>query len=231
VTRSTTHDAPALAAHRHPSAWLLVAQLVAVVCYPFLETSRWGSATLGVLSMLAVGLAMRVVRSTPALTFVAVVVGVPAVCMTVCEAIWPGEDGFTVASAFLHAPFYLYVAYSTIRYLLHDRRVTPDELYAIGSTFTVIAWAFAYLYVAVVILVPGAVHPESALGHGSSPFFAMLFFSFTNLTSVGLSDLVPTSPYMRSVVMLEQVAGVLYVAMVISRLVALSARARDEAED
>lgn len=224
MSETTPRTAPAFALHRHPSALLLAAQLVAIVAYPFLEGSHWGSATLGVLSMLAVGLAMRVVRSTPALTVVAVVVGLPAVTMTVFEAIWPDHDGFTLASAFLHAPFYFYVAYSTIRYLFHDVRVSADELYAIASTFTVIAWGFAYLYLAVVMLVPGSVQPEAALGHGSSPFFALLFLSFTNLTSVGLSDLLPVSPYLRSVVMLEQVAGVLYVAMVISRLVTLSVR-------
>ena len=38
---------------------------------------------LGVISMVAVGLALGVVRSTPALTFIAVVLGVPALVMTV----------------------------------------------------------------------------------------------------------------------------------------------------
>ncbi|MCW2849036.1 MAG: Ion channel, partial [Marmoricola sp.] len=54
----------------------------------------------------------------------------------------------------------------------------------------------------------------------------LLFFSFTNLTSVGLSDILPTGSHARSVVILEQVGGVLYVAMVISRLVAMTVRDR-----
>ena len=57
----------------HPSALLLLAQLLAVIAYPFLDPSRAGSAVLGVISMIAVGLALWVVRSTPALTFIAVV--------------------------------------------------------------------------------------------------------------------------------------------------------------
>ena len=57
---------------RHPSALLLMAQLLAVLAYPYLDTSRAGSAVLGVFSMTAVGLALWVVRSTPALTFIAV---------------------------------------------------------------------------------------------------------------------------------------------------------------
>jgi hypothetical protein len=209
---------------RHPSALLLAAQLLAVIAYPFLDGSRVGSAALGAISMVAVGLALWVVRSTPALTAIAVVFGAPALLMTVVEAILPGEDWVTLASALLHAPFYFFVSYSLIRYLFHDDRVTTDELYAIGAAFTVVAWGFAYVFMAVAIIWPGSIEP---LGDGTGRFFDLLFFSFTNLTSVGLSDILPTGDHARSIVILEQVAGVLYVAMVISRLVALTVRYRD----
>jgi hypothetical protein len=209
---------------RHPSALLLAVQLLLVVAYPFLDGTRVGSAVLGVVSMVAVGLALWVVRSTPALTVIAVVLGAPAVLMTVLEAALPGEDWVTLTSAMLHAPFYFYVSYSLIRYLFHDDRVTTDELYAIAAAFTVVAWGFAYVYLAVSILSPGSIQP---IGDGTGRFFALLFFSFTNLTSVGLSDILPTADHARSMVILEQVAGVLYVAMVISRLVALTVQRRD----
>ena len=40
--------------------------------------------------------------------------------------------------------------------------------------------------------------------------------------SVGLSDIVPVLPHARSWVMIEQVAGLMYVALVISRIVGLT---------
>jgi hypothetical protein len=170
-----------------------------------------------------VGLALWVVRSTPALTFIAVALGVPAVLMTMLEAAIPGETWVTLVSALLHAPFYFYVFYGTIRYVFHDDRVTTDELYAIGAAFTVLAWGFAYVYLVVEIVWSGSIQP---LGDGTGQFFDLLFFSFTNLTSVGLSDILPTGRHARSVVMVEQVGGVLYVAMIISRLVAMTVRDR-----
>jgi hypothetical protein len=206
---------------RHPSALLLMAQLLAVLAYPFLDTSRAGSAVLGVISMVAVGLALWVVRSTPALTFIAVALGVPALMMTVLEAVMPGETWVVLTGALLHAPFYFYVFFGTIRYVFHDDKVTTDELYAIGAAFTVLAWGFAFVYVALEIIWPGSIEP---LSNGTGRFFDLLFFSFTNLTSVGLSDILPTASHARSVVMVEQVVGVLYVAMIISRLVALNVR-------
>lgn len=207
---------------RHPSAVLLLAQLLAVLAYPFLASSRGGSAMLGVISMVAVGLALRVVRNTPALTYIAVGLGVPAAVMTLLEAFVPNADWVVLASALLHAPFYLYVFHGTIRYVFHDDSVTTDELYAIGAAFTVLAWGFAYIYLAVEIVWPGSIQPLSA--GGPTRFFDLLFFSFTNLTSVGLSDILPVGSHARSVVMVEQVGGVLYVAIIISRLVTMTVR-------
>ena len=52
-----------------------------------------------------------------------------------------------------------------------------------------------------------------------------------DLTSVGLSDVLPIDEHARSLVMIEQVAGVLYVALVIARLVGLTvARAANRAD-
>ena len=57
---------------------------------------------------------------------------------------------------------------------------------------------------------------------GDRSFFELLYLSFTTLTSVGLSDIVPVFAHARSLVILEQVAGVLYVALVVARLVGLT---------
>ena len=50
----------------------------------------------------------------------------------------------------------------------------------------------------------------------------LLFLSFTNLTATGLSDVAPVKPFARALVMLEMVAGLAYVAMLVSRLVGLT---------
>lgn len=134
--------------------------------------------------------------------------------------VWPDSDGVLLASALLHAPFYFYVSYGMIRYLFHDDRVTRDELYATGAAFTVVAWGFAYVYLAVQVLSPGSFAGTS--GTGDRTWFELLYLSFTTLTSVGLSDVTPVLDHARSLVMVEQVAGVLYVALVVARLVGLT---------
>jgi hypothetical protein len=165
-------------------------------------------------------IALWAVRRTPALAWVAALIGGPAVVFSILEAFVPDQDWVVLTSALLHAPFYFYISYGMIRYLFHDDRVTRDELYATGAAFTVVAWGFAYVFVACQVIWPGSF--VGFEGEDAHTFFDLLFLSFTNLTSVGLSDIVPVLGHARSLVMVEQVAGVLYVALVVARLVGLT---------
>jgi hypothetical protein len=216
------------ALRHHPSGVLLVGQLLVVLAYPFLDSSTGGRAVLGVVQMVVVLAAVAAVRLTPALTWVALLLGVPAMVLAVLEAVEPDTDWIVLTSALVHAPFYIYVSYAMLRYLFHDDRVTRDELFATGAAFTVVAWAFAYIYAAAQVIWPGSFVGASG---EQQPWFNLLFLSFTNLTSVGLSDVLPISEHARSLVMVEQVVGVLYVALVIARLVGLTvARASRRAD-
>jgi hypothetical protein len=203
----------------HPSGVLLFGQLLVVLAYPFLDDSTGGRAVIGVVQMVVVFTAVAAVRLTPALSWVALLLGVPAMVFAVLEAVEPDTDWIVLTSAAVHAPFYFYVSYAMIRYLFHDDRVTHDELFATGAAFTVVAWAFAYVYAAAQVIWPGSF--VGAKGDDQE-WFSLLFLSFTNLTSVGLSDVVPVAAHARSLVMIEQVAGVMYVALVIARLVGLT---------
>ncbi len=204
---------------RNPSALLLAAQLVSVLAYPFLDSSPLGRAGVGVAGLLVVAAALWAVRRTPALTWVALGVGVPAMIFTVLEAIYPSHDSIVLVSALLHAPLYLYVSYGMIRYVFADERVTSDEIYAVGAAFTVVAWGFAYVYAAAQVVWPGSF---SGTGGGDRSWFELLFLSFTTLTSTGLSDITPVLAHARSLSMVEQVTGVFYIAFVVARMVALT---------
>ena len=217
------------ALRQHPSGVLLAGQLVVVIAYPFLGGSTAGRAVLGVAQMALVLTAVMAVRRTPALTWVGALLGGPAMVFAVLEAVRPTTEWIVLTSAIFHVPFYFFVSYAMIRYLFHDDRVTRDELFATGAAFTVVAWAFAYIYAAVQVLDPGSFVNYD--GAGELPWFELLYLSFTTLTSVGLSDVIPVQDHARSVVMVEQLAGVLYVALVIARLVGLTAARARRAQD
>ena len=200
---------------------LLAVQLIGVLLYPFMDESPIGRAALSTFALVVLFLAVRAVRATPALTWIAVLLGLPIIVLTILEVADPLNAQVILWSSVLHAVFYFYTTVALLRYLFVDRFVTTDELWATGATFTVVAWAFAYTFMAVQVIWPGsftaAIAPDAP-----RTWFEMLFLSFTNLTSVGLSDITPVLPHARSWVMIEQVAGLMYVALVISRIVGLT---------
>jgi hypothetical protein len=212
------------AVQRHPSAGLLAAQLTAVLAYPFLDHAIWGRAVIGVVNMVVILAALYAVRRTSTFGWVVLVLGLPALVLTVLEAVLPTHGPVVLASASLHAPFYFYVSYAMVRYLYEDEKVTPDELFATGAAFTVVAWGFSYVLAAVQVIWPGSF---TSVSGDQVTWFELLYLSFANLTSVGLSDVLPVLDHARSIVMVEQVVGVLYIALVVARLVGLTAaRAR-----
>jgi len=207
-------------ARREPSALLLAAQLAGVLLYPFMEGSDVGRALFSVFGIAILGLVILAVRSTRGLTRVTLFLGVPATVLLVVQAVTGSNDLQPYSSGF-EAVLYFYAAGALIAYMLKDHVITRDEMWAVGATFTLVAWAFAYLYVVVQAIEPGsftgAVKPEA-----DRTWMELLYLSFTTLTSVGLSDIVPIKPFARALVMIEQLAGIGYVAILVSRLIGLT---------
>jgi len=204
----------------HPSAILLVVQLLGVLVYPFMETGGVGALLFEVFGALVLALAIWATRESPGPTWIAVTLAVLASGLSIADEINP-IPAIDVASGVLHAIFYFWAAGSLMVYMLADRTVTTDELYAVGATFTLVAWGFAYVFDVLQIFQPGcfiaAVNPDQPRS-----WLELLFLSFTNLSSTGLSDVVPVTGQSRAVVMIEQVAGLGYVALFVSRLVGLT---------
>lgn len=210
---------------RHPSAVLLFVQLLGIVVYPFLGDQPVGRAAFSTFALVVLVIAVMAIRMTPALSWVAATIGVPVTVLTIIEVTMPDNEGVALWSAILHAIFYFYTAYALIRYMFSDDVVTTDEVYATGATFTVVAWAFAYVYAATQIIWPDSFIAAVDSGDPRT-WIELLFLSVTTLTSTGLSDIVPVEPQARAFVMVEQIAGMLYLALVVARIIALlSARA------
>jgi hypothetical protein len=210
-------------ARKEPSATLLAAQMAAILLYPFMEGNEVGRALFSVFGIAILVLVLFAVRSM-GFTWVVLILGVPASTLLLIQAI-TRDDRLLPYSSGLEAVIYLYAASTLIRYMLADHAVTRDELFAVGATFTLVAWGFAYSYVVCQAIYPGsftaAVTPE-----GDRTWMELLFMSFTTLTSTGMGDVIPIRPFARALVMVEQVAGLAYVAIVVSRLVGLTVMRR-----
>lgn len=207
-------------ARAQPSAVLLAVQFIGLLLFPFMQPTTFGRVAISVFGAIVLVLALWTVRSTPALTWLSMLIGIPAIILEIWGAIDQEQTFAVVGGHFLLGMFYFYTAYALLSYMFEDHWVTKDEMFAVGATFTVIAWGFAYMFMAVQYVWPGSF--ASSSGEEILTWQEMLFVSIANFTGVGLSDVTPVLPHAQSLVMVEQILGVLYIAMVISRVVALT---------
>ena len=205
---------------RHPSAFLLAAQLISLMLYPAMDSSDTGRLLFGAVGVVVLALALWVVNRSPSVNWIAWLLAVPAVALTVGSVVFRQSE-WVVLSALFESVLYFYVAGSLISYMLHDHEVSADELFAAGATFTLLAWAFAYAY-----FVCQDWYPDSFIGitEPGAPrsWMELLFLSFTTLSGVGIGDILPLRPRARALVMLEEFAGVGYIAAIVSRLIGLT---------
>ena len=201
-------------------------QLAGVLLYPWMEGSPRGRALLTAFGLIVLGVALRVVRRSPWATWLAFVLAVLVVLLSVISAITP-HPALPAVIAVLEAAFYFYAAGSLTAYMMQDWVATTDELFAAGATFTLLAWAFAYTYMACQAVFPGS-FAVMVDAQASRTWMELLFLSVAVLSGVGLSDVLPVTPVARALVMLEMVAGVMYIALVVSRLVALTVVAQKD---
>lgn len=207
------------AARRHPSAFLLAAQLLSLLVYPLIDDGTGGRVLFGAVALVVVPLAVWVVNRSSFVNTIAWLLAIPAMLLTVLAVVFE-NDALLPFSALLEAALYFYAAASLISYMLHDHKVTADELFAAAATFTLLAWGFAYAYFVCQAWYPGSFtgfEPER-----QRTWMELLFYSFTNLSATGLGDVLPVSAPARVLTMLEQFAGVGYIATVVSRLIGLT---------
>ncbi len=211
-----------------PNAWLLLALVLQVVAYPFLEPHAGGRAGIAAFDLVILALALRASRAGGHETWLGYVLVVPAMVLHAADALGGDAWGLYAASLAAQAVFHAFVVVCLLRYMLRDEIMTRDELFAAAGLYVLMAFVFSYLYALIehwqprAFVINAANNPE-----GVTRWWDLLYFSFTCLTSVGFGEITPANDHARSLVMIQQMTGVLYFALVISRLVTMQALRRD----
>lgn len=212
---------------RLPNAWLLFSLIVLVMVYPFLQPFAGGRAAIAIFDLVVLVLALRAARASGPEARIGYVLVWPAMVLHIGAAFFPNA-WMMPANLATQALFHAFVVVCLLRYMLRDDVMTLDELFAAAGLYVLMAFVFAYLYALVESFSPGSffINPSND-PDGATSWWELLYFSFTCLSSVGFGEITPVSDHARSLVMVQQMLGVLYIALVISRLVAMQAlRAR-----
>ena len=117
------------------------------------------------------------------------------------------------------------VTVALLHYVLDRHLITTDKVFGAVAAYVLIAISFTGLFNLLQLVQPNAFYIAAANSSGGGLTWAnLMYFSFTVLTSTGFGEITPATDVARSLIMIEQVVGVMYVAFLIARLANLYGR-------
>lgn len=203
-----------------PSAWLLLVQLLILILSIFTIESRTYQILSWAMGVLALLIIAKVIRNTPTFTMMGLIFVGGAFIFSSLMLFGINNIYLQVIAHAFEASAYFCAAYGLIRYMFEDKYLTKDELFAAGAVFTLIAWGFAFLYSICQLLIPGSFQNPNFAGDYQR-WLDLLFLSFSLQSATGLSDLMPILPAARVIAMIQMLCGVMYLALIVSRLISL----------
>jgi hypothetical protein len=208
-----------LDAHR---GFLLFASLVLLlVLVPFFERSELGQWLFAAMNLVVLTVSVMALGRSRAWFWVAVMLAGPAFFLLVGAYLSGSHDVLAWSWRFSVGVFFATLAH-LVRYVLRPEGpegIPVDRLYGGAAAYLLIGLLWCYLYALREHYSPGSF---SGLDPGLHQRVAdMVFLSFASLTTGGGADIVPQGKAARTLVMLEQIAGTLYLGAFVARLVGM----------
>jgi hypothetical protein len=195
--------------------YLFVVLLAFDVVVPFIETTAHARLAINLLSSLIVVAAVAAVGRT-VVSFVIVTLLAVAALLFYWWSIELNDAVHLARAWFFGAALDLATVTYLLVYAFKPEVMTADKLFAAAAAYLMIGSFFASVYALINFFYPGSF---AGLGDVLEVNLSdYLYFSYTVLTSTGFGDIVPKTRQARAICMMEQLTGVLYLAILIARL-------------
>ncbi len=202
--------------------YLFVALIVLLLLYPFFEGQAYGRPIMALLISVILLSAIYAVSDSLRDIIIAVLLGIPFMLFNwlaqleiIQESIW--LSGITYA-----IPFYLFTTFHILYVIAKSKKVTANILYGAVCVYLLFGLVWASIYFMVEQISPGSFQfAEFADINGKAGWGDFMYYSYVTLTNLGYGDITPVTARAKSFVILEAIIGVLYIAVMISRIVGL----------
>ena len=206
---------------RFSTVQLLIALALFFISAPFVEEIEGGELIVSALFSVVLLAGVVAVADSKRVLVIAIVLAIPAIAGRWTNHFYPAlipPAVFLVAGLILIA----FVVGNLLRFVLRAPSVNTEVLCASISAYLMLGLMWTMAYWLVDQLTPGGAFSfNTNTGKQSMNGFNAFYFSFITLSTVGYGDITPVSRIARWLAALEAMTGLLYVAVLIARLVAL----------
>jgi len=197
---------------------LLVAIVAELMLAPLFSRSVLGLDVAWVVTVLVLLAALSAVGVRP----LTLLLFVPTVALHLLGGYWSGT-AIRVEAITLRVLFLGYATGLIVWHILRRSDVTIDTIAGAACAYALLALVWCQLYLILEVVRPGSfdipTHWRTVAAGDPAP--ALLYFSFTTLTTVGYGDITPQWAGAAGLAAAEAVVGQLYLAITIARLVGL----------
>jgi hypothetical protein len=204
----------------NPCFYLFAALLLLLILLPMFQDSEAGKLWFTAMNLPVLVSAVVALGRSRVFFWVALLLAGPAFGLLVASHV-AGGSGYLAWSWRFSVGVFVVTLIHLVHYVLRPagaEGMTIDRLYGGAAAYLLLGLLWCYLYA-----IREHFAPDSFAGLGPSQALHiadLVFFSFGSLTTAGGGDLVPQGKAAQMLVLLEEVAGTLYMGAFVARLVA-----------
>ena len=208
---------------------LFVFLLLTLVLYPYTEGHGSRYYLLRFLGSAVVLLSVYAISFRRSVLLTAALLAVPALIARIVLVEFDAS-ALSVVRILLSLAFDTFIVVVIFRRVFSHQKPNAETVFGALCIYLLVGFGFTSIYGLISSFDPQAFHLDPATNlHTIPDRFDFIYYSFGTITSLGAAGITPVSGEARSLTVIEGILGVLYLAVLISRLMG-AYRTRDAAE-
>jgi hypothetical protein len=194
----------------------LIATLIA---YPLADSSTSGYYVLRVIGSGVILFSIYAVGYRRSLLIFAILLGAPAMAQHIWLLRTANPSTIAMVSIVLSFCFDVFVVCVVLKRIFARDHSNSETIFGALCIYLLVGFGFASIYHLVSVVHPGAFYfdPHGNF-HKIPDRLDFIYYSFGTLTSLGAPGITPVTPHTRSLTIVEAILGVLFLAVLVSRL-------------
>jgi hypothetical protein len=216
-TSTRSRRAAALAGRKFFLLFLFL--LGVLVLYPYAENSAFGYYAFRVLGGAAILVSAYAVSFRRSLIIFALLLAIPVFLQHVLN-FHADAGSLSILSVVFNFVFNVFIVVVIFRRVFSHAEHNAETIFGALCIYLLVGFGFASVYGMIATLQPRAFYLDPLTNlHTVPDRMDFVYYSFGMMTSLGASGITPVSAEARSLSVIEAILGVLYLAVLISRLV------------